>query len=178
MYANAGIIGAQYLLGDGSNLTNIIADQIFVANGNVSSNLTFYPVFTSTTGNSEVELDNFGNTIDYVPFTGTLSFQRANVALVTNGGEETIDFDGINDQLRFSVTNSANAFIIQSANVTANRDATVISALPMQLAVYASNGARDSAIANAQPGMMIYVTGSGMQVRGATSWNLIAGSGT
>jgi hypothetical protein len=48
----------------------------------------------------------------------------------------------------------------------------------MQLAVYANTTERDSVIVSPQPGMMIYVTGTGMQVRGATSWNTIAGSGT
>jgi hypothetical protein len=47
-----------------------------------------------------------------------------------------------------------------------------------QLAVYANATVRDSTITSPQPGMMIYVTGTGMQVRGATSWNTIAGSGT
>ena len=48
----------------------------------------------------------------------------------------------------------------------------------MQLAVYANTTVRDSVITAPQPGMMIYVTGTGMQVRGATSWNTIAGSNT
>ena len=49
---------------------------------------------------------------------------------------------------------------------------------PAQLAVYANVTVRDSSITSPTPGMMIYVTGTGMQVRGATSWNTIAGSGT
>ena len=47
-----------------------------------------------------------------------------------------------------------------------------------QLAVYANTSIRDSTISTPNPGMLIYVTGIGMQVRGATSWNTIAGSGT
>ena len=47
-----------------------------------------------------------------------------------------------------------------------------------QLAVYANATARDATITAPTSGMMIYVTGVGMQVRGATSWNTIAGSGT
>ncbi len=47
-----------------------------------------------------------------------------------------------------------------------------------QLAVYANATVRDNTITSPQPGMIIYVTGTGMQVRGATSWNTIAGSGT
>lgn len=49
---------------------------------------------------------------------------------------------------------------------------------PMSLVVYANTTVRDSSITSPTPGMMIYVTGTGMQVRGATSWNTIAGSGT
>lgn len=49
---------------------------------------------------------------------------------------------------------------------------------PMQLAVYANATVRDSSVASPQPGMIIYVTGTGMQVYGATQWNTIAGSST
>lgn len=48
----------------------------------------------------------------------------------------------------------------------------------LQLATYASNAARDGAITSPVPGQVVFVTGSGMQVRGATQWNLIAGTGT
>jgi hypothetical protein len=37
---------------------------------------------------------------------------------------------------------------------------------------------RDSTITSPQPGMMIFVTGTGMQVRGATQWNTVTGTGT
>jgi len=47
-----------------------------------------------------------------------------------------------------------------------------------QLAVYANTSTRDSTISTPNPGMVIYVTGIGMQVRCATSWNTVAGSGT
>jgi len=49
---------------------------------------------------------------------------------------------------------------------------------PMQLAVYANVTVRDSSITSPQPGMMIFVTGTGMQVRGATQWNTVTGTGT
>ena len=49
---------------------------------------------------------------------------------------------------------------------------------PARLAVYANATVRDAAITSPQTGMMVYVTGVGMQVRGATAWNTIAGSGT
>jgi hypothetical protein len=49
---------------------------------------------------------------------------------------------------------------------------------PIQMAVYANATVRDAAITSPTPGMMIYVTGTGMQVRGATSWNTVTGTGT
>jgi hypothetical protein len=71
----------------------------------------------------------------------------------------------------------ANAFSFVSAtgNITgSNVNASTSVGLP----VYANTTVRDSTISTPTPGMMIYVTGTGMQVRGATSWNTIAGSGT
>ncbi len=156
--------------GDGSNVTNVAATQIYVSNSSASNIGTYYPIFTSSTGNGNVELDNFGSTIEFNPKDGILSFGQANVEIVTNGGAETMNLDGNNNKIRLSVTGASNAFVVESTSVQ--------SAVPMQLATYASNVARDTAITSPVAGMMIYVTGSGMQVRGATQWNLIAGSGT
>lgn len=65
------------------------------------------------------------------------------------------------------------------ANVTATVDSAGLNMFKaIRLAVYANVTVRDSSITSPTPGMMIYVTGTGMQVRGATSWNTIAGSGT
>lgn len=163
--ANTGVF-----TGNGAGLTNVSAAQIYVGNASANTVGTYYPVFTSSVGNANVELDNFGNTIDFNPQGSILSFGQANVEVVTNGGGETMDLDGNNNKVRFSVTGASNAFVVQSSSVQ--------TAIPLQLATYASNGARDSAIGSPVAGMMIYVTGSGMQVRGATQWNLIAGSGT
>lgn len=169
--SNANVITANFFVGDGSNLTSIVADQIYVSNANSNSSSTYYPLFTaSSSGNVEVDLDTFGNTIDYVPSTGTLSFRQANVEVMTNGGEETINLDGGNNNIRLSVSGKANAITLT--------DVAMVASIPMQLQVFASNGARDAAILSPSAGMMIYVTGDGMQVRGATSWNTIAGSGT
>jgi hypothetical protein len=123
---------------------------------------------SSSSGNVEVDIDTFGNTIDYVPSTGTLSFKQANVLVVTNGGEETINLDGDNNTLRFSVSNVANAVVIDDVSVAAS--------LPLQLPTYADNAARDTAIVSPSAGMMIFVTGSGMQVRGGSGWNVISGT--
>ena len=48
----------------------------------------------------------------------------------------------------------------------------------VQLVSYTDTTHRDNSITSPAPGMMVYVQGVGMQVRGATSWNTIAGSGT
>ena len=165
--ANLGNLAvANFFSGDGTALSNVTAEFINVGAGNTVATTTFYPVFTSTPGAGVVELDNFGNTIDYVPSTGTLSFGQANVSVVTNGGAETIDLDGNNNKIRFSVSGSANVMTIASIGVS------------LQLATYASNAARDGAITSPVAGQVVFVTGSGMQVRGATQWNLIAGTGT
>ena len=156
--------------GDGTNVANVTAEFINVGAGNANVIGTFYPIFTSAPGGGVVELDNFGPTIEFNPLGSILSFGQANVEIVTNGGGETMNLDGNNNKVRFTVSGAANALSIANTAVT--------STLPLQLATYASTGARDTAITSPTPGMMIYVTGVGMQVRGATSWNTIAGSGT
>ena len=166
--ANANIVNANYFYGDGSNLTAVAAQSLFVGDGsNISA--TYYPLFTQdSTGNVDVEIDTFGNLIDYVPSTGTLSFRQANVEVVTNGGGEFIDLDGSNNRIRLSVTGAANA-----VSVT---DVAMVATVPMQLPVYASNAARDSAVTSPSAGMMIFVTGQGMQVSNGSAWNNVAGT--
>jgi len=166
-----GDVTANALSGDGTNVSNVSAKYIEVTSSNANTVGTFYPVFTSVTGSSQaVELDNFGPTIEFNPQGSILSFGQANVEVVTNGGGEIIDLDGNNNKIRLSVSGAPNAMQVTNTVVQAS--------LPVQLSTYASNAARDTAISSPQPGMMIYVSGSGMQVRGATAWNLIAGSGT
>jgi len=153
--------------GDGTNVSNVSAKFIEVTSGNANTIGTFYPVFTHITGSSvPVGLDNFGNTIEFNPQGSILSFGQANVEVVTNGGGEVMNLDGNNNKIRFSVTGAANVMTVQSIGVS------------LQLATYGSNGARDAAITAPVAGQVIFVTGSGMQVRGATQWNLVAGTGT
>lgn len=90
-----------------------------------------------------------GNLIGNISITGNVQGTSANVTLVA-GAYSTV-FDNIG---------------------------TATLPGPLQLAVYANTTVRDTAIPSPTPGMMIYVTGTGMQVRGATGWNTIAGSGT
>jgi collagen type VII alpha len=151
--------------GDGTNLSNVTADFVTISSANANVVGTFYPVFANATS-GVVELDNFGNTIEFNPQGSILSFGQANVEVVTNGGGEVMNLDGNNNKINFSVTGAANVLTVQSIGVS------------LQLATYGSNGARDAAITAPIAGQVIYVTGSGMQVRGATQWNLIAGSGT
>jgi hypothetical protein len=47
-----------------------------------------------------------------------------------------------------------------------------------QLPVFANTTARDAAVPTPAPGMMVFITGTGMQIRGATGWNTIAGTAT
>ena len=62
-----------------------------------------------------------------------------------------------------------------SGNITGNNINAVTS---LGLPVYANTTVRDSSIASPQPGMMIFVTGTGLQVRGATAWNTVSGTTT
>ena len=62
-----------------------------------------------------------------------------------------------------------------SGNITGNNLNTTTS---LGLAVYANTTVRDSTITSPQPGMMIFVTGTGLQIRGASAWNTVAGTAT
>jgi len=62
-----------------------------------------------------------------------------------------------------------------SGNITGNNLNTTTS---LGLAVYANTTVRDSTISSPQPGMMIFVTGTGLQVRGTSAWNTVAGTAT
>jgi hypothetical protein len=156
---------ANFFSGDGTSLSNVTADYVTITNANANAIGTFYPLFANATS-GVVELDNFGPTIEFNPQGSILSFGQANVDIVTNGGGESLVFDGNNNKINLSVTGAANVMTLSSIGVS------------LQLATYASNAARDAAIVSPVAGQVVYVTGSGMQVRGATQWNLIAGSGT
>ena len=70
----------------------------------------------------------------------------------------------------------ADALIVDSAGVTTSN--AFVATKYNQLAVFANTGARDTAIPSPAPGMVVFVTGTGMQIRGATAWNTIAGTAT
>lgn len=60
-----------------------------------------------------------------------------------------------------------------ASNLTGNNINTTTS---LGLAVYANTTVRDSTIVSPHPGMMIFVTGTGLQVRGTSAWNTVAGT--
>jgi hypothetical protein len=162
-----GDVVANALSGDGTALSNVTADFVTISTANANTVGTFYPLFANA-ASGVVELDSFGNTIEYNPQGSILSFGQANVSVVTNGGGEIINLDGNNDKVLVSVTGAVNAFVVSNTVVSTNQ--------PLQLATYASNAARDAAITSPAAGMMIFVTGDGMQVRGGSGWNTIAGT--
>lgn len=84
-----------------------------------------------------------------------------NLVIQTVGATDTVTFEG---------PTANTATVVVDGSLSANNN--------FQLPVYANSTARDAAITGPTAGMMVYVTGTGMQVYGATQWNTIAGSGT
>jgi len=151
--ANLGNLAvANFFSGDGTALSNVTADFVTISTANANVIGTYYPLFANATS-GVVELDNFGNTIEFNPQGSILSFGQANVEVVTNGGGETMNLDGNNNKIRFSVTGAANAFAVSNVSVA-------VSSVPLQLPVYATAGARDAAITSPAAGMVIFISGS------------------
>jgi len=84
-----------------------------------------------------------------------------NLIVQTVGNTDSVTFQ--------SVTANTASVIVEGALAVTTR---------FQLPVFADSTARDAAITSPAPGMLVYVTGTGMQVRGATSWNTVAGTST
>ena len=77
---------------------------------------------------------------------------------------------GTTDQeMTFSPSGNLSVPGTVSANYLAAADA-------FRLPVYADNTARDTTIVTPTTGMMAFITGSGMQVYGATQWHVISGT--
>jgi hypothetical protein len=170
--------------GSTGNTVSIFADdgkiigtnniQIWTNNANVGNqyNWTFgsngnftIPGQIITASNSKLDLVSLGANTAY---------------LTTTADDSTALFMGVS-----GVELRANDYISITTNTddtsylwTFGADSTLTNPGPIQMAVYANTTVRDAAITSPQPGMMIYVTGTGMQVRGTTQWNTIAGSGT
>lgn len=65
---------------------------------------------------------------------------------------------------------------VELANLTVTNN--LVSASSIQLAVYANSTARDAVVTSPQPGMMVYITGVGLQIYGSTQWNTVSGTST
>lgn len=153
----AGLISAT------ANITggNLRTAGLITATGNVTGGNILTAGLVTATGN--VQAGNL-RTAGLITATGNITGGN-----VTTAGLITATGNVQAGNLRTAGLVSA------TGNVTGNNISSVTT---MQLAVYANTTVRDSSISSPQPGMMIYVTGTGMQVRGATSWNTVAGTGT
>jgi hypothetical protein len=184
MYSDAGEFNGINCYPTGVDVYAINDFAIFTDNANTGNTWRFYgnaftqmPGSTYAIGNISVSEGTFrngdpptsyvkpqitfgyGNTNDYAQYIHT----RHNTGgLKANNAIDFYTSDGTS-----SGTFPANAILGGSITQGA-----------MQLAVYANATVRDSTITSPAAGMMIYVTGTGMQVYGATQWNTIAGSGT
>ena len=87
--------------------------------------------------------------------------------------DSTIMVDAVDNSMFADSATFGQASI--AGNISANN---VNSTTSFGLPVYANATVRDSSIASPQPGMMIFVTGTGLQVRGAAAWNTVAGTAT
>jgi hypothetical protein len=143
-------------------------------------NLNFANVFAAGPVDSNVQIVN--NTILTTNTNGDL-------VLAPNGIGRVVANVGVNpNQNNVHNIGSAsyrwNTIYAQYADISNlitidNVSANIISVdNAMQLAVYANASVRDAAITSPQPGMIIYLTNTGMQVRGATQWNTVAGTNT
>lgn len=139
--------------------------------GNISAgNLIGTIATASQTGITEV------GTLGSLSVTGNVTGGN----LITAGSAEITGNATIGNITTTNITGTeANVTITANSYVT-TFDITGLATFPgaVQLAVYANTTVRDASITSPTPGMMIYVTGTGMQVRGATQWNTITGSGT
>ena len=177
------------------NDTNLNFDQVFAA-GPVLSNVQI-------ANNKILTLNTNGNLILAPNGTGIV---QSNVSIVPNSanlrdlGSATQRWRTVYSQyLNTNQINLANSLSI-SGTLTVNQitsddssfitiedgldingaviaDSVAVSGY-FGLSVYANTTVRDSTIVSPQPGMIIFVTGSGMQVRGATAWNTVAGTAT
>lgn len=175
------------ILGDSTytNAATLIQNyRIIVSNyANANKSSVFYSDYLSVSSdefsgslgfNKNLYMENkVSNTViqlDTVLNAGRMFIQEANNAsFYANGGWlESYDLNG--NGFYSNTTRSYHTGNFSAAKVQANT--------AFQLPVYASNTARDTAISSPATGMMVFVTGSGMQVYGATAWNVVSGTST
>jgi hypothetical protein len=177
-YSSLGISASGYLTTLTNDSSNIAIDGdngiVTIAVGGGSATYTFVDSFNATSAANVLNLvtrngdanPNHTKAQVTMGYNGTTNYPQF-IHTIHNAGtsaHNTIDFytsDGTQ-----AGTFPGNAILGGSITQGA-----------MQLAVYADATARDAVITSPQPGMMVYLTDTGMQVRGATTWNTIAGSG-
>lgn len=161
------IIDTGNVPGDGTG------DPLRTAMGKINTN--FDQIWTAGPVSSNVKVSNF-----------TISTQITNSDLILAGnGIGNVQSSGSfvpHLSNTWSLGSSARRWkdiytkdLIVANNFTANNISTTVS---IGLPVYANATVRDATITEPTPGMMVFVTSIGLQVRGATQWNIISGSDT
>lgn len=143
-------------------------------------NLNFANVFAAGPVDSNVRITN--NTILTTNTNGNLVLAPNGVGRVVANVSISPNQNNVHDlgsgTHRWSTIFSQYADISGTVTIE-NVSANLVSCdNSLHLAVYANATVRDAAITSPQPGMIIYLTDTGMQVRGASQWNTIAGTNT
>ena len=177
------------------NETNLNFDQVFAA-GPVLSNVRIANntiLTTTTNGNLILAPNGIGvvqSNVHIVPNTANIrnlgaADRRWNTVYVQYLDSNQINLANslsISDTLTVNqITSDDSSFVTVADGLDVNGDITADSVAVsgyFNLPVYANTTVRDSTITSPQSGMMIFVTGTGMQVRGATAWNTVAGTAT
>ena len=177
------------------NEVNLNFDQVFTA-GPVLSNVRIANntiLTTTTNGNLILAPNGTGvvqSNVHIVPNTANIRNLGAADRRWSTVYAQYLDSNQINlaNSLSISgtltvnqITSDDSSFVTIEDGLDVNGDITADSVAVssyFNLPVYANTTVRDSSITSAQPGMMIFVTGTGMQVRGATAWNTVAGTAT
>ena len=177
------------------NEVNLNFDQVFAA-GPVLSNVRIANntiLTTTTNGNLILAPNGTGvvqSNVSIVPNTANIRNLGAADQRWSTVYAQYLDSNQINlaNSLSISgtltvnqITSDDSSFVTIEDGLDVNGDVTADSVAVsgyFNLPVYANTTVRDSSITSAQPGMMIFVTGTGMQVRGATAWNTVAGTAT
>ena len=177
------------------NEVNLNFDQVFAA-GPVLSNVRIANntiLTTTTNGNLILAPNGTGvvqSNVSIVPNTANIRNLGAADQRWSTVYAQYLDSNQINlaNSLSISgtltvnqITSDDSSFVTIEDGLDVNGDITADSVSVsgyFGLPVYANTTVRDSSITSPQPGMMIFVTGTGMQVRGATAWNTVAGTAT
>jgi len=177
------------------NETNLNFDQVFAA-GPVGSNVQIANntiLTTTTNGNLILAPNGVGvvqSNVHIVPNTSNIRNLGSSTQRWSTVYAQYLDSNQINlaNSLSISgtltvnqITSDDSSFVTIADGLDVNGDITADSVAVsgyFNLPVYANTTVRDNTITSPQSGMMIFVTGTGMQVRGATAWNTVAGTAT